>query len=264
MLNKLEGDTMFALEIKQDDYGVYSLHFSSKDQAMIMKYYEMMLKESMNTKPAPKIMLAEPTEIEIPIKENIVPFVSPAIVATQNVETTLPEEKLEECKMEEECITEMSQEELDQCYANHIEEERKEQLNDEQKEEQQWNEDIAKMEEEKQNKRNSFYQKLLFSIMGESTAIYTLLSAGKPIGSSGTTLIVNLPDSIYNAVMNDKRSPQIISAHLEKVAPGKNLKIEFNTAPRETLEDKLFKTLGAEKVGVEPNKDTYTPAQPIS
>ncbi len=255
---------MFALEIKQDDYGVYSLHFSSKDQAMIMKYYEMMLKESMSAKPAPKIMLAEPTEIEIPIKENIVPFVSPAIVSTENVETTLPEHKLEECKMEEECITEMSQEELDQCYAKHIEEEHKEQLTNEQKEEQQWNADIAKMEEEKQNKRNSFYQKLLFSIMSESTTIFTMLSAGKPIGSSGTTLMVNLPDAIYDSIMNDKRASHIISTHLEKVAPGKNLKIEFNTAPPEILEDKLFRTLGAEKVGVEPNKEHYTPAQPIS
>lgn len=256
---------MFALEIKQDDNGVYSLSFSTTNQEMVMKYYDMMLKESINSKPAPKIALANsiqeyPKEIEIPIKDNVIPFVSPSIITTQNVETTLPEEKLNQCVMEEECVTEMSQEELDKCLAEHMEEQHRA---EEKTEEQQWDEDIQKLENEKQAKRRAFYQKFLFELMKESNAVFSLLSNGVPIGSNGTTLIINLPDNIYNTFMDDKRCADVVSVVLEKVAPGKNIKFEFRKIPWQSLENKLAQQLGAEYVGTEPNKEHYIPAQPI-
>ena len=61
------------------------------------------------------------------------------------------------------------------------------------------------------DKRRIFYNKILSFIETESPTIYSLLSQGNPIESKGATLIVALPDHIYEMTQSDKRINDLIS-----------------------------------------------------
>lgn len=98
------------------------------------------------------------------------------------------------------------------------------------------------------DKRRIFYNKILSYIETESTAIYSLLSQGNPIESKGATLIVALPEHIYEMTQSDKRIPDLIANAIPKFTKNKDVAIQFQKAVEGDMIDKLKSRLQATKV----------------
>ena len=99
------------------------------------------------------------------------------------------------------------------------------------------------------DKRRIFYNKILSYIETESDTIYSLLSQGNPIESRGATLIVALPEPIYEMTQADKRIPDLIASAIPKFTKNKDVAIQFQKAVEgNTIEDKLKSRLQATQV----------------
>ena len=99
------------------------------------------------------------------------------------------------------------------------------------------------------DKRRIFYNKILSYIETESDTIYSLLSQGNPIESRGATLIVALPEPIYEMTQADKRIPDLIASAIPKFTKNKDVAIQFQKAVEgNTIEDKLKSRLLATQV----------------
>ena len=99
------------------------------------------------------------------------------------------------------------------------------------------------------DKRRIFYNKILSYIETESATIYSLLSQGNPIESRGATLIVALPEPIYEMTQADKRIPDLIASAILKFTKNKDVAIQFQKAVEgNTIEDKLKSRLQATQV----------------
>ena len=99
------------------------------------------------------------------------------------------------------------------------------------------------------DKRRIFYNKILSYIETESDTIYSLLSQGNPIESRGATLIVALPEPIYEMTQADKRIPDLIASAILKFTKNKDVAIQFQKAVEgNTIEDKLKSRLQATQV----------------
>ena len=99
------------------------------------------------------------------------------------------------------------------------------------------------------DKRSIFYNKILSYIETESDTIYSLLSQGNPIESRGATLIVALPEPIYEMTQADKRIPDLIASAIPKFTKNKDVAIQFQKAVEgNTIEDKLKSRLQATQV----------------
>ena len=99
------------------------------------------------------------------------------------------------------------------------------------------------------DKKILFYRKILSFIEVQSPAVYSLLSQGKAMSSAGAVLIVELPDSIYEAVTEDKRINELVQKAISNATSNKNVHINFRKSeePNDVL-DKLKNTLGATEV----------------
>ena len=98
------------------------------------------------------------------------------------------------------------------------------------------------------DKRRIFYNKILSYIETESPTIYSLLSQGNPIESKGATLIVALPDHIYEMTQSDKRINDLISKAIPKFTKNKDVAIQFQRAVEGDMIDKLKSRLQATEV----------------
>ncbi|WP_028328744.1 DNA polymerase III subunit gamma/tau [Brachyspira alvinipulli] len=98
------------------------------------------------------------------------------------------------------------------------------------------------------DKRRIFYNKILSYIETESPTIYSLLSQGNPIESKGATLIVALPDHIYEMTQSDKRINDLISKAIPKFTKNKDVAIQFQRAVEGNMIDKLKSRLQATEV----------------
>lgn len=98
------------------------------------------------------------------------------------------------------------------------------------------------------DKRRIFYNKILSYIETESPTIYSLLSQGNPIESKGATLIVALPDHIYDMTQTDKRINDLISKAIPKFTKNKDVAIQFQRAVEGNMIDKLKTRLQATEV----------------
>lgn len=103
-------------------------------------------------------------------------------------------------------------------------------------------------EREKSEKRKSFYNKVLYYISKESISLYSLLSAGYPVSSEGSNLIVNLPDEAYKSVMADKRVDDVVLKAIKQAVNNSNVRIIFNSEGDIDIEQKIKQKLDAEKV----------------
>ena len=99
-----------------------------------------------------------------------------------------------------------------------------------------------------EDKRRIFYNKILSFIERESPNIYALLSQGNPIESRGATLIVSLPDNIYEEIQSDKRIPDLIANAIPKFTKNKEVAIQFQKAVEGDMIDKLKNRLQATPV----------------
>lgn len=95
------------------------------------------------------------------------------------------------------------------------------------------------------DKRRIFYNKILSFIERESPTIYSLLSQGNPIESKGATLIVALPDHIYEMTQSDKRIADLIAAAIPNFTKNKEVAIQFQKAVEGDMIDKLKSRLQA-------------------
>ena len=98
------------------------------------------------------------------------------------------------------------------------------------------------------DKRRIFYNKILSFIEIESPTIYSLLSQGSPIESKGATLIVALPDNIYEMAISDKRISDLISKAIPKFTKNKDVAIQFQRSFEGDMIDKLKNRLKATEV----------------
>lgn len=98
------------------------------------------------------------------------------------------------------------------------------------------------------DKKTIFYNKILSFIESESRAIYALLSQGTPNRSEGAVLVVHLPNSIYDAVMEDKRINELISQAVGKITTNKNVSVKFEKENESSVLDKLKNTLDAKEI----------------
>ena len=98
------------------------------------------------------------------------------------------------------------------------------------------------------DKRRIFYNKILSFIETESPTIYSLLSQGNPIESKGATLIVALPDHIYEMTQSDKRINNLISKAIPKFTKNKDVAIQFQKAVEGDMIYKLKSRLQATEV----------------
>lgn len=98
------------------------------------------------------------------------------------------------------------------------------------------------------DKRRIFYNKILSYIETESATIYSLLSQGNPIESRGATLIVALPEHIYEMTQADKRIPDLIASAIPKFTKNKDVAIQFQKAVEGDMIDKLKSRLQATQV----------------
>ncbi|WP_304353392.1 DNA polymerase III subunit gamma/tau [Brachyspira innocens] len=98
------------------------------------------------------------------------------------------------------------------------------------------------------DKRRIFYNKILSFIETESPTIYSLLSQGNPIESKGATLIVALPDNIFEMTQTDKRINDLISKAIPKFTKNKDVAIQFQRAVEGNMIDKLKSRLQATEV----------------
>lgn len=103
-------------------------------------------------------------------------------------------------------------------------------------------------EREKSEKRKSFYNKVLYYISKESISLYSLLSAGYPVSSEGSNLIVNLPDEAYKSVIADKRVDDIVLKAIKQAVNNSNVRIIFNPEGNIDIGQKIKQKLDAEKV----------------
>ena len=101
------------------------------------------------------------------------------------------------------------------------------------------------------DKRRIFYNKILSYIERESPSIYSLLSQGNPIESRGATLIVSLPDTIYETIQSDKRIPDLIANAIPKFTKNKEVAIQFQKSLEGDITDKLKNRLQATPVDSE-------------
>ena len=98
------------------------------------------------------------------------------------------------------------------------------------------------------DKRRIFYNKILSYVETESGPIYSLLSQGNPIESRGATLIVALPENIYEMIQADKRIPDLIASAIPKFTKNKDVAIQFQKAIEGDMIDKLKSRLQATQV----------------
>ena len=98
------------------------------------------------------------------------------------------------------------------------------------------------------DKRRIFYNKILSYVETESGPIYSLLSQGNPIESRGATLIVALPENIYEMIQADKRIPDLIASAIPKFTKNKDVAIQFQKAVEGYMIDKLKSRLQATQV----------------
>ena len=98
------------------------------------------------------------------------------------------------------------------------------------------------------DKRRIFYNKILSYVETESGPIYSLLSQGNPIESRGATLIVALPENIYEMIQADKRIPDLIASAIPKFTKNKDVAIQFQKAVEGDMIDKLKSRLQATQV----------------
>ena len=103
-------------------------------------------------------------------------------------------------------------------------------------------------EREKAEKRKTFWHKVLYQIAKESPSIYSMLYAGYPIGSDGGTLIVNVSDSTYQIIQQDKRIPDIVAQAISKVVNNSSVSIKFESEGEADIETKLQTHLDAKRV----------------
>lgn len=96
-------------------------------------------------------------------------------------------------------------------------------------------------------KRESFYTKILNCISSESSTVYSMLSQGVPKGKDGTTLIVELPENIYNMIDGDKRINDLLLKAISMNTKNPSVRINFTKKKEENdIMEKLKKTFSAE------------------
>ncbi len=98
------------------------------------------------------------------------------------------------------------------------------------------------------DKKTIFYKKVLSFIENESQAIYALLSQGTPIRSDGAELIVGLPNSIYEAITEDKRINELMNQAVLHSTSNKSVSIKFEKENESSVLDKLKNSLDAKEV----------------
>lgn len=98
------------------------------------------------------------------------------------------------------------------------------------------------------DKRHIFYNKILSYVETESPTIYSLLSQGNPIESKGATLIVAIPEHIYDMVQSDKRISALIASAIPRFTKNKDVAIQFQKAVEGNVIDKLKTRLQATEV----------------
>lgn len=103
----------------------------------------------------------------------------------------------------------------------------------------------------KNDKRHVFYKKVLSYVESESPTIYSLLSQGVPISSEGATLIVALPDNIYETFLSDKRITEIVNKAVTHSTNNKNVNIKFQKAIEGDVIEKLKQTFDAREIDTE-------------
>ena len=75
-----------------------------------------------------------------------------------------------------------------------------------------------------------------------------MLSQGNPIESKGATLIVAIPEHIYDMVQSDKRISALIASAIPRFTKNKDVAIQFQKAVEGNMIDKLKTRLQATEV----------------
>lgn len=101
------------------------------------------------------------------------------------------------------------------------------------------------------DKRHIFYKKVLSFIETESPTVYSLLSQGSPISSDGPILNVSVPESIFEAINNDKRIKDIVAKAISNFTHNKSVAIKFQKELNGDVIEKLKTALNATEI--EPN-----------
>lgn len=249
---------MIEINITRNDNAIYDVHFRTSDSELAKKIHRLLLEEFdkeeiSNTKDLmmelfkkPRIELDETESNKIEVvnsnwQEEVAQDTAQQIAEEENKD--LFEEKDYAEQYNEDEIIKFNEE------AEPIEEKPINPNKMLQSTEEAGRQAVAE-EREKAEKRKAFYSKVLYYILKDSPALYSMLSGGAPVASEGSCLIVNLPAENYKAIMDDKRVGDVVAKAILSAVNNSKVNIRFQSEEKMDMKEKIIKTFDATEVDI--------------